>query len=848
MKRLPKLSGPFCTILLALGALAFMTATPAAILGQQGTCAGAYSTSFVTSPPYFSGSTVTLTVTMTSQVSGGATTNTEDISEFDFIMDCSNDNGLFSMCDGGTADGNPISYIGPVTTDCEDSSATQVTWSEAAAPPPDGHIRFTPNNPVHFTSDGQSCHITFSLQVNSSADPADNPVVQSGQWVGSCNVDGSTLSGGAQGSDNFNVSSCSVTIDKQISCDGGNTWTNVGPQGSETSGLETCAGFTGDPIQVRYVYQNTGNVDLNSCVIHDVTGQTAQTGTDGTSFTQDTSIATIAHGGSPITSSVITTSDGSTPLTCDAAGPNYDTANIDCVCGTTSIHTDAHDTADFSCESCSVQIDKQVACAGASPVDVFGTDDSVNSDTPPSADTTVDTCTGYEAYTGHSADNVAVQYVITNTGTDSVHGCTYSESNSAVITGSPTSPCTPAAISDGTNTPATLTSSQSTTTQAFTHACSPDLTQCEVSGQNTATIGCTCDPLTNNSITDRQVGFHDTAGFNCLAPGLNVTKTCDQQSGGLNHVTVTATNTSTDTPLYNCMASDTYDTSGACTTSTTSTPYANPLSLTGPASTDLGVSGSSTASQTWTADLSGLSSTACNNGAVTCHLESSTGPTISANYNATCPVSQGCETRTPGFWKTHPDTSYAVMTAAGGAIQSCGLNLDNVMAGNDCSAIEDMCSLGQDAAKLGINPVQANLIFQCAAAELNLAVTQQDGGDCGATIPNSTLTFAGCCGLAGSCATADQATLDACQQAVSAFNAQYDTVTLTSGSVLNNPGADPTACQSANGNGFVNDQSAIGSSVADCGGARMYLQKSTGGGNPHNASSTNNGQHKGQNK
>lgn len=335
--------------------------------------------------------------------------------------------------------------------------------------------------------------------------------------------------------------------------------------------------------------------------------------------------------------------------------------------------------------------------------------------------------------------------------------------------------------------------------------------------------------------------FQDTAGFNCLAPGLNVMKTCDAQSGGANAVTVTATNTSTDTALTKCVATDTYNTGVDCPSTTSPVPpLTNSLALSPSGSVDLGLSGSGTETATWNASLNGLTADACNSGSVTCNI-GTTSNTITVYNNATCPVNQGCETRTPGFWKTHPNITSGVMTTAGGFIQSCGLDLNNGLAGTDCSAIEDMCSLGNDAAKLGIDPTQANLIFQCAAAELNLAVTTQDGGSCGATIPNSSYTFDERCGLAGACATADPSTLYGCQAAVSAFNAQYDNTTLTSGSVLNTPGADPTACQAASGNGFVNDQSAIGaaSPVSDCGGARRYLQKTTG-------ATGNNGKHNGK--
>jgi hypothetical protein len=790
MRRLPNFSGLFCTMLLALGALAFMVATPRPTLAQCGVNVGMAKNC---ATPKVVGDKTDCTITLTNQDN---CSNTYQINSGKDLIHAS----------GGdvTESGLPISAVSGTTT-CTVSGSLPCNLAPAAS------VTFHDNNYTIVSGDYNltNHHLTDTGTIN---------------MTDLCNVDDT----GCDNVDTFDetagasttVQSCSVTIDKQISCDGGTTWAETG---AGDSGNGPCTGFTGDDIQVRYVYQNTGSVDLASCNIHDVTGQTAET-TTGTTFTQDTSVGTITHGGSAITSSVITTSDGSTLLTCNAAGPNYDTANIDCVCGTSSIHADAHDTANFSCESCSVQIDKQVSCAGGGYVDVFGADDNLNSNTPPTADTDIKTCIGYDAYTGHTADNIAVQYVIKNTGADGLNTCTAGETNTA-ITGTATI----------TGTPASLTASQTATEGPFNNLCSPTLIANELSGEDTATIGCTCDTLTNNT-TVKTVGFHDTAGFDCQAPGLNVTKTCSPQTGGTtNDFTIDVKN-SGGVNLTNCNVTDAYQANDTCTNITLVSPVDATSSLSPAGNGNYSINAGDT--QSFTGSLTGLAANACNQASVDCTLEG-TSTHVTGTSQSTCEVSAGCETRTPGFWKTHPDTSYAVMTAAGGFIESCGLDLNNVMAGVDCSAIEDMCSLGQDAAKLGIDPTQANLIFQCAAAELNLAVTQQDGGNCGNTIPNSILTFDQCCGLAGACAIADPALISGCQAAVGAFNAQYDTTTLTSGSVLNNPGASPGNCQAANGNLFVNDQSG----GTDCSGSRTYLTKSKGG-NPHaptTTSTTNNG-------
>jgi hypothetical protein len=814
MRRLPNFSGLFCTVLLALGALAFVTTNPTPVSAvPPPSCGVNVGMAKNCQTPKIVGDKTNCTITLTNRDTDtdSTCTNTYEINSGKDVVHSS----------GGdvTESGLPISAVSGTTT-CTVSGSLPCDLSPGAS------VTFHDNNYTIQSADyGLTSHALTDTGIINMTDLCDH----NSNGCASIAVDESAPAATI-------VQACSVTIDKQISCDEGVTWTNAD---AASTGVVTgiCTGFTGDAIQVRFVVHNSGDTALTSCNIHDVVG-TNPLSSGGTEYTQDysTGLDNIASGGTVTSSAITLGADGQTALTCDAAGPNNDTAKVDCTCGTSSVTTSDDDTATFSCESCSVQIDKQVNCAAAGYVDVFPSDDSVNGDTPPTADTEIKTCTGYDEYTGHTADNIAVQYVIKNTGDDGLNTCTYSESNSAIITGTPAAQCAPAAISDGTNTPGTLTSGQSTTTKTFTNACSPDLIQCEASGEDTATIGCACDALENNTKT-RSVGFHDTAGFNCLAPGLNVTKTCDQQSGTTNAVHIAVTN-SGGVDLTGCSLTDAYQTSDTC--STPPVDLVNPTDATSSllpsdfANFDLS---SGAPEKDYTGSISGLTDNACNQASVTCTV-AGTQQTITATSQDTCEVSSGCETRTPGFWKTHPDTSYAVMTAAGGFIQSCGLDLNNVLPGVDCSAIEDMCSLGQDAAKLGIDPVQANLIFQCAAAELNLQVTQQDGGSCGNTIPNSNLMFDACCGLGGACATGG-ADLNACQAAVSAFNALYDNTTLTSGSVLNNPGASPGNCQTANGNLIVNDQAG----GADCNGSRTYLQKSTGKNAP-----TNNGKALGKNK
>src|SRR5207253_6638571 len=106
-------------------------------------------------------------------------------------------------------------------------------------------------------------------------------------------------------------------------------------------------------------------------------------------------------------------------VTCEIVG-SVDPAN-------TSQRKKITATAQDTCETCSVQVDKQVKCGAGSFIDVgFVTN---NEDGTAS-------CLGWNAFavdgTNMSAESLTVQYAAKNTGGTGLFSCTVAESNTAI--------------------------------------------------------------------------------------------------------------------------------------------------------------------------------------------------------------------------------------------------------------------------------------------------------------------------------------------------------------------------------------------------------------------------------
>lgn len=156
------------------------------------------------------------------------------------------------------------------------------------------------------------------------------------------------------------------------------------------------------------------------------------------------------------------------------------------------------------------------------------------------------------------------------------------------------------------------------------------------------------------------------------------------------------------------------------------------------------------------------------------------------------PQPGGCLTRTAGFWGTHPHITAQFLNG----LTVCGQPLTTTNAGSCNSVTEALCvSPGRESKS---NPAYASLVRQLAAAKLNLAASAASGGGCG---PEIAARIAQCEALCG----ASQQTISAsgCIEDLGRFNESQDTVPITP-PPFDSPGpAQPTQCQTANGNGIV---------------------------------------------
>jgi hypothetical protein len=175
---------------------------------------------------------------------------------------------------------------------------------------------------------------------------------------------------------------------------------------------------------------------------------------------------------------------------------------------------------------------------------------------------------------------------------------------------------------------------------------------------------------------------------------------------------------------------------------------------------------------------------------------------------------EGCFTRTPGYWATHPEITDLFLP-----LESCGeeLGTTEVPPGEGLLSItEDLCSVGKDHEVYG-SPQEAQLVRQCAAAALNIAASVELGASCTEGVE----VFEDCC---LSCGTVEAGCIDDLDE----FNNSADTL-LDDGEEINlchefevPCAADPDLCQDAKNNGVVNDRVVVASqetiSAAGAGG------------------------------
>lgn len=142
------------------------------------------------------------------------------------------------------------------------------------------------------------------------------------------------------------VLECAVTVDKQVSCDGGATFVDQGLVTANEDGTFSCQGIVGETIVVRYVAHNAGTADVFSCTIEE-----SNAGIGGT-----VNVGDLASGGADFT-----TDDNDQLCSSDLAAGEPNTATLSCFC-TADLNPDlkaeASDTASFTCLAPELTIEK----------------------------------------------------------------------------------------------------------------------------------------------------------------------------------------------------------------------------------------------------------------------------------------------------------------------------------------------------------------------------------------------------------------------------------------------------------------------------------------------------------
>src|SRR5207248_1668096 len=157
-------------------------------------------------------------------------------------------------------------------------------------------------------------------------------------------------------------------------------------------------------------------------------------------------------------------------------------------------------TAKDTCETSSVEVDKQIKCGAGPFIDVGFV--SNNEDGTAS-------CLGWNAFTVNgtstAAEALTVQYVARNTGGTGLFSCTVTDSNTAI---SSTAVNIGDVASGGTSAPVPVNTTCSDTLDA--------------SEPDTATLSCFCTADLNPNF---KATAQDSASFDCQTPGLTVTGT-----------------------------------------------------------------------------------------------------------------------------------------------------------------------------------------------------------------------------------------------------------------------------------------------------------------------------------
>src|SRR5213593_440481 len=172
------------------------------------------------------------------------------------------------------------------------------------------------------------------------------------------------------------VNTCVAKVDKQVSCDGGLTFHDVGLVSADEDGhADLCLGwnaFTVDgtavpaeSIQVRYVVGNAGTADLMSCTVAENNGGFPTTVTVGSlagACVADVDCgnaqATCVNGACVFTSG---TNSAACSATLSAAEPDKATVTCDCTLTPSEVQATAFDEANFQCQTPGLTVTKDCA-------------------------------------------------------------------------------------------------------------------------------------------------------------------------------------------------------------------------------------------------------------------------------------------------------------------------------------------------------------------------------------------------------------------------------------------------------------------------------------------------------
>jgi len=445
---------------------------------------------------------------------------------------------------------------------------------------------------------------------------------------------------------------------------------------------------------------------------------------------------------------------------------------------------------------CTVQIDKQISCdGGANFVDVGLTDNNQTDGMNPMGIT--ESCAGWNAFDGMDAEDIIVRYKVKNNGQSNLFSCDIVDSNGAI-----TGPIPVGNIAPG----------GQVMPSDVINACSESLDDLE---PDTATVTCDC---TDPAVEELKATAFDKAEFDCQTPGLAIEKDCDKLMDGTDEVTLTITNNGT-ADFENCVVTDSIflddPTCPADVGSGTDVPI-----------TDIMTLNSGDPAVIRMANVGDLDAAACNTAQVTCDISDApfssddcvgdgdpfpccTGDAtgtcehkqITSETDALCPDGEGCLTRTPGFWKNHPQVTDDFLS-----ITTCGLTLTTTK-----QVTQDMCINDREAKAANTSMQQLQLIRQCAAAALKIAASVEGGGDCGSFFGIDTI-FNTCCDAVSVCTSAStgQAISESgCIDQLDAFNNSGDT--LLPFGPFNPPGKAQTAeCKASNKDGAVNPGRTLG--------------------------------------